>query len=189
MGKFYEGIDGYENMTTEEKLAALEALEPDESETKKWKAQFDKASHEAAEQKKLAKSLQEQLNSKLTADEQAEAEREQKLKDIIAERDSLKRESAISKLTSRYIALGYSEELATATANASYDGDIDTVINNQMEFNKGLEQNIRTRIVQSNPIPDVKGSTPPKMTKAEIMAIKDTAKRQKAIADNIELFE
>lgn len=187
MGKIYEGIEGYAEMTAEQKLQILEAM--DDTEVKKWKAQFDKASHEAAESKKLAKSLQEQLNSKLSADEQAEAEREQAMKDIIAERDSLKRESAVSKLTSRYIALGYSEELATATANASLDGDMDTVIANQMEFNKGLEQSLRTKIVQSNPIPDVKGSTPPKMTKAEIMAIKDRDKRQKAIADNIELFK
>lgn len=189
MGKFYEGIEGYADMTAEQKLEALEALEMDDTEVKKWKAQFDKASHEAAEQKKLAKSLKEQLDSKLSDDERQKAEKAQELADIIAERDSLKRESAVSKLASRYIALGYSEEMAAETANASIDGDIDTVIANQQRFNESLEQALRTKIVQSNPTPNVKGGTPPKMTKAEIMAIKDSAKRQKAIAENIDLFK
>ena len=189
MGKYYEAIEGYADMTAEEKLAALEAFETDDSEVKKWKAQFDKASHEAAESKKQIKSLQDQINSRMSDDEKAKAEREQELADIIAERDSLKRESAVNKLVSRYIALGYSEELATSTAEAMLDGDTDKVLSNQAEFNKSLEQTYKANSVKSNPTPDGKGTSTHAMTKSEIMAIKDTAKRQKAIAENIGLFE
>lgn len=197
MAKLFEGIEGYADMTAEQKLQALEALESvtpeaDDTEVKKWKAQFDKASHEASEQKKLAKSLKEQLKAKMSDDELAEAQRKQQLEDIIAERDALKKEAVVSKRTSAYIALGYSQELAESSANATIgmnDDDFNTMIGNSNTFKNGYEQTLRTEIVKGNPKPDVNGGTPPKMTKKEIMAIKDTAKRQKAISENLELFE
>lgn len=195
MAKIYEGIEGYADMTAEQKLEALEALESaktDDTEVQKWKAQFDKASHEASEQKKLAKRLQEQINSKLTDDELAEAKRKQELDDIIAERDALKKEAIVSKRTSAYIALGYSQELAESSASATIsmsDEEFNTMIGNSNTFKSGYEQTLRTAIVKGNPVPDVKGGTPPKMTKKEIMAVKDAKKRQELIAENLELFE
>ena len=59
-------IEGYENMTAEEKLAALEAMDiPD---VDKMKSALDKATSEAAGYKK-------QLRERMTEDEAKEAER------------------------------------------------------------------------------------------------------------------
>lgn len=195
MAKLFEGIEGYAEMTAEQKLEALEALEtsaPDDTESKKWKAQFDKASHEASENKKLAKSLEEKLKSKMSEDELAEAKRKQELDDIIAERDALRKEALVSKRMGAYLALGYSQELAESSANATVDmndDDFDTMINNSTAFKNGYEQTLRTEIVKGNPKPNVNGGTNTKMTKKEIMAIKNPKERQKAIAENLELFE
>lgn len=191
MAKITDMIEGYVDMTAEEKLAALEALEQpnDNEEIKKWKNAFDKASHEAAEHKKANKALQDKINSQLSEEELAKAQREQELADIIAERDALKRESAINATKAQYIGLGYTEELAESTANALYDNDLDTVLKNQKTFTESFEQTVRTQIVKGNPKPDRSGGVPPKMTKQEIMAIKDTAKRQALIEQNLELFE
>lgn len=190
MAKITDMIEGYVDMTAEEKLAALEALDqPDDSEeVKKWKNAFDKASHEAAEHKKANKALQDKINSQLSEEELAKAQREQELADIIAERDALKRESAINATKAQYIGLGYSEELAESTANALYDNDLETVLKNQKTFNENFEQTVRTQIVKSNPTPDGKGAGNKAMTKADIMAIKDPSKRQKAIAEHMDLF-
>lgn len=154
-----ELIEGYADMTAEEKLSALEKLEqPGDTETRKWKTQYDKTAHDLAEQKKAYKALQEQLNSKLGADELAEKQRQEQLDAIIAERDALKRESAISKTTAQYIGLGYSQELAESTANALYDNDIDTVLKNASAFKTDLEQKIKAESVRHNPVPKGKGS-------------------------------
>ena len=58
-------IDGYETMTAEEKIAALEAFEYDDHSQEledlgKYKDATTKANHEAAELKKQLKALQEQ---------------------------------------------------------------------------------------------------------------------------------
>lgn len=185
-------IEGYAEMTAEQQLEALQALElpeHDTSEVDKWKKQFDQTSHDLAKMKKANKELQDQLNSKLSDDERAKAERDKALEEITAERDALMRESAINKATAQYIALGYSEELAASTANALYDGDLETVLQNTNAFKEGIEQSIRKTIIGSNSAPDGKGGIAKPMTKAEIMAITDTAKRQQAIAEHPDLFK
>lgn len=189
MAKITDLIEGYADMSAEEKLMAIEAMEQPEDTGTKWKAQYDKTAHDLAEVKKANKSLQEQMKSKLSEDELAQAQRQEEINAIIAERDALKRESAISKTVAQYIGLGYSEELATSTANALYDNDIATVIANANSFKEGLEQQIRANVVKSNPVPTDRGTATKTMTKQEIMAIKDHATRQKAIADHIELFK
>ena len=193
MAFIFEGIENYDTMTAEEKLSALEKMEvkePNDTESKKWKTQYDRTAHELAENKKALKNLQEQLNSRLSEDELAKAEAERLSAERDRELEALKREVAVSKTTAQYIALGYSQELAESTANALYDNDFETVTANAGAYRDALEQTLRASIVKSNPTPDSKGGngTKGKMTKAEIMAIKDTAKRQKAIADNPEVF-
>lgn len=190
--KITELIEGYADMTAEERLAALEAYEPDTSETDKWKKQYDKTAHDLAEIKKTNRALQEQLDSKLTDDERARKEQEDKLADIIAERDNLKREMVVSKRTAELIGLGYTKELAESSATALCglsDEDFSTVVGNAGTFKTGFEQAVRAGIVKNSPVPTDKGSATKTMTKEEIMAIKDTTKRQKAIAENIELFQ
>lgn len=173
MAKIFEGIDGYAEMTAEQKLEALESLETptlDDSEIKKWKAQFDKASHENAEYKKANKALQEQINSKLSADEIAEAQRQKELEDIIAERDALKREATVNKRVGAYLGLGYSEEMAMSSAKTTInmtDDEFATMIDNSKAFKTGYEQSLRKEIVGGNPKPDGKGSTPKTITKED----------------------
>lgn len=187
-----ELIEGYADMTAEEKLAALEALEQpqaDTSEVEKYKNAFNKSSHELAELKKANKALEEEKKSKMTEDELAEAERQALLKELKDENENLKREKAVSEAKAQYIALGYSEELAAKTANALYEGDTASVIEAAKTYRKTLEQSIRKDITKGNPTPDSKGNPGKPVTRADILAVKDTAERQRLISENIELFE
>ena len=79
-------------------------------------------------------------------------------------------------------------ELAEETAVAFVDGDYDKVNANQIKAHAEFEKSIRAEVVRSDPKPTSKGSGTSTITKAEIMAVKDTAKRQKLIQENMELF-
>ena len=80
-------IEGYADMTAEEKLAALEAYEMDTTGYVK-KDLLDKATSEAAQYKR-------QLREKLSADEQAQAEQAEALKSMQTELETLRTEKVI----------------------------------------------------------------------------------------------
>lgn len=172
MALITELIEGYAEMTAEQKLEALEALEqPEDTDGKKWKAQYDRTAHDLAEQKKANKTLQEQLSSKMTEDELAKAESERLLAEREAEFNALKREVEVGKLTNKYLALGYPQELAESTANALYDNDFETVADNTGKFKESFEQSVRAGIVKGNPTPNSKGAGTKTLTKAKTRQI------------------
>ena len=104
-------IEGYDTMTPEQKLAALEAYEYEDhaDELERTKNALSKANSEAAESKR-------KLREKLTVDEQAaqqEAEEKEKLKKDNA---ALMEELSVTKNTAQLVALGYEAKLAAETA-------------------------------------------------------------------------
>lgn len=160
-------IEGYAEMTAEQKVAAIEAYEIDipdvktlEQELEKHKAATSKANSEAATYKK-------QLNERMTEAEKAEAarlaaeaEREatRKAADdaITAELESLRRENAVTKHKSRFLGLGYDEALASETAEALATGDIDKVFKNQATFTTNREAAILAEKVKNMPVTEHK---------------------------------
>ena len=52
-----------------------------------------------------------------------------------------------------------------------------------------IETKVRDELMQHNPQPSAQSGTSPKKTVSEIMKIVDPAERQRAIAENIELFK
>lgn len=104
-------IEGYENMTTEEKLAALEAYEFDTTGYVS-KETFDKTARDAADWKRKYNGGVE--TAKTTEARLAELERKDK----------------ISTAKDKYIASGFSVDLAKATAEAFVDGNMETVLEN-----------------------------------------------------------
>ena len=119
-------IEGYADMTPEEKLKALEGYEfedPDMSEFVSKKT-FDKTASELAKKKK-------ELADKLTEDEARQLADKENLEAMQKELAELRRERQIAENKAKYLGLGYSEELAADTAKALSDGDMDKVFKNQ----------------------------------------------------------
>ena len=174
-------IEGYENMTAEEKLAALEALEIPEPDYTGFvkKDLFDKASSEAANYKK-------QLREKMSQDDQKAAQQEEEMATIKAELESLRQEKAVSDLTKRWMGLGYPEELATATANASVSGDMDAVFKNHAKFLAEREKNLKSELLKNTPTPPA-GDGDKKITK-EDFAKMTLAEKQKFATENPEAY-
>lgn len=152
-------IEGYESLSAEEKLAALESFEYDDHSEElanldKYKDAMDKATHEAAEYKKQLKSLQDQQK---TGNKQADTT----IADLQAKVAELTRQNTISSYTAQYVALGYDSELANATAIATADGDVATVFENQRIFLEQHDKDTKASILKQTPKPGQGGTGKP----------------------------
>ena len=144
-----EKIEGYENMTLEQKLAALEAYEVDEPDYTGYvsKEVFDRTASELSNTKK-------QLREKMSADEIKAKEDAEKMEEIIKERDALLREKTIATHKAKYLALGYDENLANDTAEAMANGELDKVFANQKKHLEAVEKKIRADVLKDTPTPE-----------------------------------
>nr|DAM07876.1 MAG TPA: hypothetical protein [Caudoviricetes sp.] len=141
-------IEGYDTMTPEQKLAALEAYEYEDhaDELERTKNALSKANSEAAESKR-------KLREKLTVDEQAaqqEAEEKEKLKKDNA---ALMEELSVTKNTAQLVALGYEAKLAAETAKAMFDGDTAKVFANQKKHQEAMAHQIEADLLKKTPKP------------------------------------
>ena len=149
-------IEGYSEMTAEEKLAALEAMELPEPDFTGWvkKDALDKAASEAASYKK-------QLREKMTAEEEKAVREAEERAALEARVKELEREQTIHGYVSSYLAMGYEESLAKATAEALVAGDMETVFANQKTYALNREKALRAEILKSTPRPT--GGAEPKV--------------------------
>ena len=138
-------IENYENMTIEEKLAALEAYEPDMSGFVP-KATLDKATSEAASYKK-------QLREKMSEDEAKAAKEAEERTALLARVEELENERKVNAYVTSYLAMGYEEKLAKATAEALVKGDMETMFANQKIHAENREKALRADLLKSTPRP------------------------------------
>lgn len=186
-------IENYANMTAEEKVAVLEVLDIHDIDTEThYKDLISKANSEAKKYKDAMRTAEDKLKGFMTDDERQKKELEDRYKAIEEENASLKRDMTISQKTAFYQSIGFDEELAKQTAEAFVDGDFETVEANQKKAHEAFEQNLRQSVreenVRNTPHPNNGGVGSQTITKAQILAEKDTAKRRQLIRENIELF-
>jgi hypothetical protein len=141
-------IEGYANMTAEEKLAALEALEMPEPDYSGWvkKDVADKYASEAAGYKK-------QLRERMSADEADKAKAAEDLAAVMEELELLRTEKVVTENTNKFLGLGYDEKLARETATALNKGEMDVVFKNHAKFLESREKQLRAEILRETPSP------------------------------------
>lgn len=120
------------------------------------KATFDKKASEAAE-------LTKKLRSKMTEDEQAAAQAAEERSAIMAELETLRADKAIGEYATQFMGLGYSQELAKATAEALHKGDVTTMFKNHSRFIVDREKALKAELLKSTPTPPA-GDPDPGMT-------------------------
>ena len=158
-------IEGYEAMTAEEKVQALEGFtlpDPDLSGYVR-KSVFDKTSSELATAKKA-------LRQKQTEEETKEQEQMEELVSLRERNQELERTVAINANKAKLLSLGYTDELAESTALAVVDGDLDTVYKNQKAHQAALERRIRADLLKETPRPGA-GEPPQTMTLEKLRAM------------------
>ena len=147
-------VEGYSEMSTEDKLKALEALTFDDrsDEIEKLKNAVSKANGESAEWKR-------KHNALLTDEEKKTQADKEQLEQILAENKALKREKTISDFTASLIQQGYGKELAVSSATAMADGDNETLLKNQTIFAEEYKKKIIADAMGGTPYP-VGGTQP-----------------------------
>ena len=144
------------------------------------KSSFDKASSEVAEYKRKERERMSDDEKKAASDAEREAhykdlERRLALSDYSAELDDVVDAKARTEIVELFA-----------------DGKIVEALKKFKEFRAKdraeMEKRIKADLMKQNPQPAAQGGVGTK-TKSEILAIKDAAERQKAIADNIHLFQ
>ncbi len=108
------------------------------------KSMFDKTASEVADYKK-------KLKATLTEAEQtaqAEAERQSAIEE---ELKALRRTTKVSEFEKNYLKLGYDAETASKIAEATHDGDMDTVFSLQGKFLENKQKAIKADILKDMP--------------------------------------
>lgn len=153
-----------EGMTLEEAMAALADYDPTQGMVSK--SALDKAASEAASYKKqLRDHLSEE--EKAAADrQQAEADKNARIEELTRQVESLQKESAVAGYKANFIALGYEEKLAEATAKACADGDMSALFANQKTFLEARDKAYEARLLEKTPRPGA-GSAGKTVTKEQ----------------------
>lgn len=143
-------IDGYADMSAEDKLAALESFEfeapkaQDTGELERLKAALSKSNSEAADYKR-------QLRAKQTDEEARIAKEEEERTAIMQELENLKKEKMIGTLKSSYLELGYDAEMAADSAKALHAGDFTKVYENQRKFTEAQRKAAKSSAMDNQP--------------------------------------
>lgn len=155
-------IEGYADMTAEEKLAALEALDLPDPDYTGWvkKDVADKYASEAAGYKK-------QLRERMSEDEAAKVKAAEDLAAMTARLEELEREKAIGEYTTQFMGLGYDEALAKSTATAIQKGDMTTMFKNHAKFVVDRDKAMKAELLKATPTPPA-GDGSGTMTKADL---------------------
>ena len=125
-------IEGYADMSPEQKLAALEGYDlevpaPDTTEIQRLKDAVSRANSEAADYKK-------QLRAKQTDDEARAAEEAKTREAMQQELEALRRDKAIGNFQAKFLELGYDAAAAADAAKALQAGEFDKVFAAQATF-------------------------------------------------------
>lgn len=141
-------IEGYAEMSPEEKVAALEAYEaptPDYSGYVK-KDLYDKAASDAASWKK-------KHNALLSEEDKKKQENEEELTSLRKKVEEMEKEKLISGHKARFLALGYDEVLAGETAVAMANGENDKVFANHKKFLESHDKAYKAQLMGQTSTP------------------------------------
>lgn len=141
-------IEGYADMSAEDKLKALEAFEYEDNaaELERQKNALSKANSEAAEWKR-------KHNALLSEEEKKKQEDADKLTQMEQELEELRKGKTISEYKAKFVAQGYDEALAEDTAKALADGDSAKVFANQGKFLEDYAKKVKADAIKKTPKP------------------------------------
>lgn len=141
-------IEGFADMTAEQKLTALETYEfpePDYSGYVK-KDIYDKTASDLAEWKK-------KHNALLSEEDKKKQENDEELATLREKVEELEKEKLIASYKAQFLSFGYEESLADETAHAMADGDTAKVFANQKKFLESHDKAYKAQLMSNTPTP------------------------------------
>ena len=162
-------IEGYADMTAEDKLKALEEFEIEvpasqdiSEEVNRLKTALSKSNSECAEWKHKYRETQ-------TEAERAEAERAEREKAVEDELRTLRRDKTVSGYQAQCLALGYTQDLALRAAEAMADNDAAAIMACQQEFLDAKQKELEAAAL--NKQPTLTTGSPPTAQGADLEAL------------------
>ena len=159
-------IEGYAEMSAEDKLKALEEFDieipkpaTDTDEVTKLKNALSNANSQAAEYKRA-------LREKQSEQERAEAERAEREAARDAEIKELRRDKTVSGYLANCLSLGYEKDLAQRAAEAMADNDAAAIMDCQREFLEAKTKELEAAAL--NKQPTLTAGAPPTAKDAEV---------------------
>lgn len=175
--------DAYkEGMTLEEINEALESIDlptDNSAEVERLKTALSKSNSEAADYKR-------QLKDKMSADELKAKEDAEYREKLQKDHDELLKKVNVSENKAKLLALGYEDALATETAEAMVNGELDKVFANQKKHIAAVEKKVRSEILKDTPSPD--GGNGGKTITKEDFAKMTYSERAKVYEENPEIY-
>ena len=159
-------IPGFEEMSVEDKLKAMEDFEfevpkDNSDEVSKLKTALSNANSQAAEYKRA-------LREKQSEQERAEAERAEREKAVEEELRGLRRDKAVSGYVANCLALGYDKDLALRAAEAMADNDAAAIMACQQDFLEAKQKELEAAAL--NKQPTLTTGSPPTAKQADVEA-------------------
>ena len=167
-------IQGYAEMTPEQKVAALEAIETPDMANFVAKSDYERLKTASDNNASEAKSWKEKYNSTLSEAERAKQAAEEAQKATNDRLAELERKDKIATAKDKYISSGFKADLALATAEAFVDGKMDVVLENITKHAANIKADAEDKAMKGTPAPPAGGN-------ANHGAIDFAAERDKAL--------
>lgn len=158
-------IEGYSEMSAEDKVKALEGYEMEDNNLKNL---LSKKNSELAD-------LTKQLRARMTEDEKAKADKaeadaraEQEKQDLIDRINQLETDKKESDFTARYVAMGFDEKTAKANAKALVEGNYDVIFGAHSAHIETIRNEVTADAMNKEHLS--KGETPPAQGQKEFPA-------------------
>lgn len=146
-------IEGYESMSAEDKVKALESFEYEDN-----AAELEKLKNAVSKSNADAKSWKDKYNAKLSDEdkqkealEEAKQQEAQKFKELEDKYNELMKSSTLKEHTLSLNGLGFDDKLAADTAAAIVDGDAAKLFKNMKTFLEGFRKSVEKELMDKNP--------------------------------------
>ncbi|MBR3389634.1 MAG: hypothetical protein IKG83_03870 [Prevotella sp.] len=150
------GIEGYADMSAEDKVKALEDFEFSENtdELTKYKNLVSQRNTEVGNLNKRIKELEAAQNGKMS-------EADKTISELQATVEELTKTNTFNSLKATYIGMGYSEELAAERAQAEVDGERAKAAEAERKFIEAHDKAIKAELLKDTPRPGKGGTGTP----------------------------
>lgn len=121
------------------------------AQNKNLKTTLSERNSEAAQRKRDAEEWKTKYESTLSDREKAEAKQKEEVETMAAKLQALERTNAISEHKAKYLAMGYTEELAQSSAEAMVDGNSDVIYQNMSAFISANTEKVKAEMLKTQP--------------------------------------
>lgn len=153
-----------EELTMEQLQKQIEELT---AQNKNLKSTLSERNSEAAQRKRDAEEWKTKFESTLSEQEKAEAKRKEEVEQMASKLQTLERANAINEHKAKYLSMGYPEELAQSSAEATVDGNFDVLYQNMNVFNTQNTEKVKAEMLKGQP--SISNGQPPQVDENQKM--------------------